>query len=114
MPFKDFTDEEEEMWTKQLEILLIAAFNFSCVVNKYQKELKNIVIEIEKEKDSVSQPKNGFHYLDCVWAKSDPICGPDTCACNFRFWNPKHFILRIIELIGLDYILHHHSQNLEQ
>lgn len=76
MGFRDFTDEEEKLWTIQLEKLLIEAKYFTELTNTFQFELECIVKEMDEHKSIVNMPKNGFHYIDVHGLIRSVLLGP--------------------------------------
>lgn len=106
-------EDELEVENSILKKIINAFHGFSSHQRTldYEKKLSLILMEMENLKKSLNIPKQNGHYIDCVWSNTDCKCGPDTCVCCHRFWTPRYFTNKLIDTMGIDFILWTLEQN---
>lgn len=111
MFFENSYESELELENSILNKIIETFQNFTQSNSKYENELKLIMLEIDKVKAKLQIPKNNDHYIDCLWSTLNCESGPDSCRCYFRTWNPTYFTKKIVNIMGIAYILWSLEQN---
>lgn len=92
---------------KNLKILLHKLMKLSHLTEQDREKLYILIQRFDYYKKSIMQPLRNQHYINCVWTSDiSQQVSRDFCSCYYIDLFPKKMCEEIVEMFGMDYMLH--------